>query len=100
MKSGRDSKYLNGKYNEFVSLIYEKYGSIRQFCLVVGVSQANLNSNLEDTYRMSIERMFACANALHIPFYRMVQWFWKDELEDNLSGRYSFFIKDIPVDNN
>ncbi len=82
-KKGRQSNYLGGEYKEFVHLVYDKYGSIGRFCIHIGVNQANLNSNLDNRYRMSMDRMFTCANALEISIEQMIVWFWKAELENN-----------------
>lgn len=88
-KTGKLSKYLDGEYSEFVKEVMYKYGSINKFCIAIGVQQANLNSNLNGSYRMSMERMFLCANALRIPVERMIEWFWKYELAENHELRYS-----------
>ena len=83
MKAKREILGLEGAYSELLKLVYDKYGTKLAFCQAIRLNQANLNKNLNGTYKMSIERMFMCANALGIPVERMLEWFWRDELEQN-----------------
>lgn len=82
-EDGLITQYQNGEYADFVSEVYSKYPSMRAFCKAANINAANLASNLTNKYKMSMERMFSCANALRIPIEQMIIWFWKDEYEGN-----------------
>lgn len=59
------------------------FRSMRQFCTKLGVSQANLYSNLDGRYAISIGRMFKIANLLGCEIDTVLEWFYPEEYETN-----------------
>lgn len=59
------------------------YESFRKFSSDVGVTAANLYSNLHGTYHMSMKRIFQIANTLGVPVLQVIEIFYPDELREN-----------------
>jgi hypothetical protein len=60
------------------------FDSIYQFSKEVGINMANIYSNLDGTWKMSIKRMFKIANTLGVPIGRIIEIFYPDEYEENM----------------
>lgn len=61
------------------------YDTIKQFSRDAGIDVANLYSNLDGTWKMSMGRMFKVANTLGVPVLQIVDIFYHDELAKNQS---------------
>lgn len=61
------------------------YESFRAFAKDVDVSAANLYSNLDTTYDISIKRMFKIAQVLNVPILQIIEIFYPEELAENQS---------------
>jgi len=68
-----------------IKVLINKYGikSTRQLCLLSGITQSNLYSNLNGTYEISIKRMFALANTLGCPVDEVIEVFYPDLIQMN-----------------
>ena len=61
------------------------YKSFRAFSKDVDITAANLYSNLDTTYDISIKRMFKIAQVLNVPILQIIDVFYPDELAENQS---------------
>lgn len=69
---------------EFVSLIRRQgYRSVRQFSIACGIDVANVNSNLNGKFYVSINRLFVYANALGVAVEEVIRLFYPEEVEKN-----------------
>lgn len=59
------------------------YESFREFSQDVGITAANLYSNLHGTWNMSMKRMFKVANTLNVPILQVIEIFYPEELKEN-----------------
>lgn len=68
-----------------IKALVDKYGikSTRQLCLLSGITQSNLYSNLNGTYEISTKRIFALANTLGCPVDEVIEVFYPDLIQKN-----------------
>lgn len=60
------------------------YKSFRSFAKDVGITSANLYSNIDGTYNMSMKRMFRVAEVLNVPILQIIDIFYPEELAKNM----------------
>lgn len=59
------------------------FKSIHQLCEAVGISEANLYTNLKGRFNMSVKRMFKIANILNCPVIKIIEIFYPNEIAEN-----------------
>ncbi len=76
---------INKESKELLDIYVKKAGfkNMRQFCMKLGISQANLYSNLNSKYSISIGRMFKIANLIGCQIDTVIEIFYPNEYEIN-----------------
>lgn len=59
------------------------YKSFRAFSRDLGITCANLYTNIDGTYKISIDRIFKIANLLGKPVLQIIEIFYPKELAEN-----------------
>lgn len=60
------------------------FDNIYQFSKEYNIDMANLYSNLDGTWKMSLKRMFKIANALGVPIGQLIELFYPEEYAENM----------------
>jgi transcriptional regulator with XRE-family HTH domain len=69
---------------EFLVIVKEAgFKSLRQFALEAGIDVANLNTNLNGTYSIQIDRMFKIADTLKVSIDEVVEMFYPERYAKN-----------------
>lgn len=77
----------NQKKDKFVKLLQSRgYKNIHRFAIACGVEGANVYSNLNGTFDLSMQRAFVYANKLGVPLMDVVNLFYPQWEEENRSA--------------
>ena len=71
---------------KFYELLKKRgFESLRAFARASGVGVGNIYSNLNGTFRLSIDRAFTFANTLGVPIDTILAIFYHDEMVKNFT---------------
>ena len=75
---------FENKKNKLLALVKAAgYNNLRSLSVKCGIAEANLYSNLQGRYNMSMKRMFAIAKVVRRPIDEVIEIFYSDEMSEN-----------------
>lgn len=69
----------------------EKHGikSVRQLCILSGIHESNLYTNINGTYGMSVSRLFKIANTAKCDILEVLELFYPELVQQNREASQS-----------
>ena len=87
---------MSDKKEKFITYIKEHgYKSVRSLAIDAGIDTANLFTNLNSKWGLSIQRAFRIANTIGVPVEEILEIFYEEELAEN---RKAVESKEVPVE--